>query len=360
VTLTARVGVRVGTLDLDVQLEVDDGEVVAVVGPNGAGKTTLLRAVAGLVALDRGTVAVDGRVLEDPAAGVRVAPEQRPVAVVFQDHVLFPHLSALENVAFGLRATGTGRAEARRRAQHWLEQVGMGDQAATRPKALSGGQSQRVALARALATQPRVLLLDEPLAAVDQAGKSELRGVLRRHLAASDNGSGDDAGHGGRLLVTHDPLDAVALADRLAVVEGGSLVQTGTAAEVTARPRSRWVAAMVGVNLVRGRAEAGRLTLGNGAILAVVGSGVAGDAFAVFHPRAVTVHRSHPEGSARNVLRGQAGELWREADRVRIQVDGDVPLVAEVTPAAVADLRLDEGGPVWVTVKATDVDLYPA
>ncbi len=363
-TLTAHVGLRLGSLELDVALEVGDGEVVAVVGPNGSGKTTLLRAVAGLVALDRGSVAVDGRALEDPAAGLRTPPEQRPVAVVFQDHVLFPHLSALENVAFGLRAKGVGRSQARRQAHDWLDQVGMAEQAASRPAALSGGQSQRVAMARALATRPRVLLLDEPLAAVDQAGRAELRRLLRRHLSPAGQGDGHGAvghgDHGGRLLVTHDPLEAVALADRLAVVEDGSLVQTGTAAEVTARPRSPWVAAMVGVNLVRGRTQAGRLAVDNGASLAVVGGDIVGDAFAVFQPRAVTVHRSPPEGSARNVLAGRAGELWREGDRVRVRVDGVMPLVAEVTPAAVADLRLEQGGPVWVTVKATDVDLYPA
>ncbi|HEX2373012.1 MAG TPA: ATP-binding cassette domain-containing protein, partial [Actinomycetota bacterium] len=174
-SLEARVELLLGQLHLDVDLAVASGELVVLLGPNGAGKTTLLRALAGLVPLDRGRVVLDGRVLEDAESGEWVATERRPVGFVFQDYLLFPHLSALENVAFGLRARGVGRAEARRRATAWLDRVGLAAHAAARPRALSGGQAQRVALARAMVAQPRLLLLDEPLAALDAATRSEVR-----------------------------------------------------------------------------------------------------------------------------------------------------------------------------------------
>ena len=349
-SLSADIDLRLGRLHLMVWLHIETGEVVAIVGPNGAGKTTLLRALAGLVPLDSGRVEVDGEVLEDTAAGVRVLPEKRPIGVVFQDHLLFPHLSALENVAFGLRARGEGRRQARSRALVWLERVGLSEYATRRPGTLSGGQAQRIALARALVTEPRVLLLDEPLAAVDATARVELRRALRAELAAYT---------GVRLLVTHDPLEAMALADRLVVMESGLLVQEGPIAEVTARPRSAWVAAMVGLNLFRGRVDDGVLALSDGLSLAVV-TDVRGDAFAVVHPRAVSLHRVRPATSARNIWRGAADSLDLEGDRVRVRVSGPLPIVAEVTPAAVADLGLATGGDVWVSVKATEVSVYPA
>src|SRR5262245_50582340 len=209
-SLQARVQLTLGDLDLDVDIAVATGELVVLLGPNGAGKTTLLRALAGLVALDSGRVVLDEVVLEDPEQHVRVPTERRPIGFVFQDYLLFPHLSALENVAFGLRARGVPRAEARRRAATWLKRVGLSHHARSRPAALSGGQAQRVALARALVADPRLLLLDEPLAALDIASRGEVRRDLRRHLASFD---------GTRLLVTHDPLEAMTMADRLVVLE---------------------------------------------------------------------------------------------------------------------------------------------
>jgi molybdate transport system ATP-binding protein len=278
-----------------------------------------------------------------------VLAEQRPVGVVFQDYLLFPHLSALENVAFGLRSRGLARAEARRRAAGWLERVGLAGHAAARPSALSGGQAQRVALARALATEPRLLLLDEPLAALDASTRLETRRELRRHLAGYE---------GVRVVVTHDPLEAMALAERLVVMEDGHLVQAGSPEEISRRPRSRYVADLVGVNLLRGRAEGDRVVIGPGATLAVPGAG-RGEVFAVVHPRAVALHRRPPEGTPRNVWAGTAEDLDLEGERVRVRVGGPLPIVAEVTPAAVADLALADGGPVWVSVKATEIRVYP-
>ncbi|MDQ6783560.1 MAG: ABC transporter ATP-binding protein [Actinomycetota bacterium] len=348
-TLSAAVKLAIGALRLDVEVDVDEA-VVAVVGPNGAGKTTLLRALAGLIPLVGGRVVADGRVVEDPAANLRVRPEERRFGVVFQEHRLFANLTALENVAFGLRARGVARGVARRRAADWLERVGLPDVAGRRPRELSGGEAQRVALARALATEPTVLLLDEPLAAVDASARAELRRALRSELRRYP---------GSRLVVTHDPIEAAALADRLLVLEAGAVTQQGALAEVTARPRSPWVATMVGLNLLTGSAQGATIVLGTGQSITASGS-AQGPVFVAFRPNAVTLHRSRPDGSARNLWAGVVAELYPAGDRARVRVDGAVPLVAEVTAAAVAELHLDDGGPIWAALKATEVDVYPA
>ncbi|MGH8905624.1 MAG: ABC transporter ATP-binding protein [Egibacteraceae bacterium] len=350
-TLSAEVGLTLGSLDLDVAVEVVPGEVVGVLGPNGAGKTTLLRAVAGLLALRAGRVTLDGVVLEDVARGVRVPPHERAVGVLFQDYLLFPHLSVLENVAFGPRSRGLPRREAHRRAMAWLDRMRLADRAQAKPRALSGGQAQRVALARALATEPALLLLDEPLSALDAAIRLEVRRELREHLTAFG---------GPCLLVTHDPLEAMALADRLLIVEDGRVAQVGEVAEVTSRPRSPWVASLVGLNLLRGHARGGRVELASGGTLVAATSIEDGEVFAAVHPRAVALHRDRPEGSPRNVWAGAVGGLDALGSRVRVHVDGLIPIVAEVTPAAVAALDLAAAGDVWVSVKATAIDLYPA
>ena len=349
-SLEAEVEVRLGQLDLGVELALASGELVVLLGPNGAGKTTLLRAVAGLVPLRRGRVVLDGMVLDDATSGEHVPTERRPIGFVFQDYLLFPHLSSLENVAFGLRARGVPRAEARRRAAAWLDRVGLAGHAGSRPRALSGGQAQRVALARAMVADPRLLLLDEPLAALDAASRAEVRRDLRRHLASFD---------GTRLLVTHDPLEAMALADRLVVLEHGKVTQTGTPTEVSGRPRSRYVAELVGVNLFRGHADGHTVQLAGGGVL-VAADHHHGEVFAAVHPHAVALHRHPPEGTPRNVWPGTSDTLEVLGDRVRVRVLGPVPVVAEVTSAAAAELRLADGGLVWATVKATEVVVYPA
>jgi molybdate transport system ATP-binding protein len=347
--MQANVGLQVGALHLDVDLEVTD-RVVAVIGPNGAGKTTLLRALAGLVPIERGQVTIDGRVVEDAARSVRVPSEERHIGVVFQDHLLFPHLTALDNVAFGLRARRRPRAEAHRVAATWLERVGLADAVRLHPRQLSGGQAQRVALARALATEPAVLLLDEPLAAVDASARAELRHLLREELRRYP---------GSRILVTHDPIEAAALAEELVVLEDGRVTQRGPLSDVTARPRSAWVATMVGLNLVTGVADGPSVRLPGGETL-VTSTAATGPVFAAFRPNAITLHRHRPDSSARNAWPGHASELYPAGDRARVRVDGPVPLVAEVTAAAVADLHLADGGPIWASLKATEVDVYPA
>jgi molybdate transport system ATP-binding protein len=372
-TLEARVVAGRGSFTLDAALGVADGEVLAVVGPNGAGKSTLLRALAGLLPLRAGRIAAGSPpvVLDDPATGVLVPVERRGAGVVFQDHRLFPHLSVRENVAYPARVAGTPRAVARTEADGWLARLGLEALAGRRPGQLSGGQAQRVALARALARRPRMLLLDEPMAALDARTRIEVRGELRRHLAGYAGPS---------LIVTHDPVDALVLADRVLVLEAGRVVQEGTPAEIARRPATEYVARLVGLNLYPGilaDPATGTVRLEAGGVLEAAGSdpgawltdapapGVhdlaAGDAVLVaVAPSAVAVHAARPgTGSPRNVWPATVTGLEPLADRVRLALEGRPPALADITPRALAELRLEPGREVWLSVKATEVVAYP-
>ena len=348
--LRADLRLRLGTLDLDARLDLGPGATLAVLGPNGAGKTTVLRALAGLQPLDAGRITLGARVLDDPAANMLVPPEQRPVSVMFQDYLLFAHLSCLENVAFGLRARGVPRREARTRAGEWLERMGLASSSGSSPRALSGGQQQRVALARALATDPALLLLDEPLAALDAGTRSQVRHDLRTHLAGYD---------GIRLLVTHDPLDAYALADAVVVLEDGRIVQQGTLAEIAARPRTRYVAQLVGTNLLRGVVQGTTFTAPGGAVLQVDGS-TTGEVYLAVAPTAVALYRSPPEGSPRNVWRTTVTSVEPAFDRARVTLGAPLPITAEVTTAGLAALDRRPGDDVWASLKASEIRTYPA
>ncbi|MBA8953911.1 ABC transporter ATP-binding protein [Actinomadura namibiensis] len=348
--LDARLVVRRAAFDLDLALTAAPGEVVALLGPNGAGKSTALRALAGLVPTAGGHVRVDGTDLR------HLPPDRRGIGMVFQDYLLFPHLSALDNVAFGLRCQGLGRKAARARAAAWLDRVGLAEHAAARPRALSGGQAQRVALARALAVEPRLLLLDEPLSALDAHTRLEIRAALRRHLAGFA---------GAAVLVTHDPLDAMVLADRLVVVEDGRLVQRGSPAEIARRPRTDYVARLVGLNLYRGHARGTVVTVrderGGAMIDLNVVDYLEGDVFLSFAPASVALYRSRPDGSPRNLWQARVGGVERQGDRMRVQLEGPpLSAAADVTPAAVAELELIEGSTIWVAVKAAETRVYPA
>ena len=328
---------------LDVDMTIFAGETVAILGPNGAGKTTLLRALAGLIPI-QGHVELDGEVFDDTTTGRHVPTEHRRVGLVFQDHVLFPHMTILQNVAFGLGHDGP------RIAMAWLNRAGLSDKADAMPRELSGGQAQRVAILRTMATEPRLLLLDEPLSSLDVTIRAEVRRELSRQLAGFK---------GIRILVTHDPLEAMALADRLVVLENGNVVQSGSPVDVTARPRSRFVADLAGVNLLKGHGRGDHIELAGGATIAAPEAGT-GDVFAVIHPRAVALYLDKPKGTPRNVWRGRADDIDLEGDRVRVRLSGPVPMVAEVTPSAVRELRLDAEPDVWVAVKATEISVYPA
>ncbi|MFF9002930.1 ABC transporter ATP-binding protein [Streptomyces achromogenes] len=343
--LDARLVVDRPAFRLDVTLTAAPGEVVALLGPNGAGKTTALRALAGLTPLTDGHLRLDGTPLE------HTPPEARPVGVVFQDYLLFPHLSALDNVAFGPRCQGAGKTEARALAAVWLDRMGLTGHAATKPRRLSGGQAQRVALARALATRPRLLLLDEPLAALDARTRLEVRAGLRRHLAEFEAVS---------VLVTHDPLDAMVLADRLVVVEHGRVVQQGTPADIARHPRTDYIARLVGLNLYRGQAAGHTVRLDAGPAVTTTEE-LTGPAFVAFPPSAVTLFRDRPSGvSARNLWRCEVTGLETHGDRIRADLTGELPLAADLTTVAAAELDLRPGTPVWATVKATQTHAYPA
>jgi molybdate transport system ATP-binding protein len=306
--------------------------------------------VAGLVHLSAGYVRLAGQTVDDPAARVWTPPERRSIGVVFQDYLLFPHLSALENVAFGPRCQGVGRHRARDLAGQWLDRVALGHCARRKPRQLSGGQAQRVALARALAMEPTLLLLDEPLSALDAGTRVDTRAELHRHLAAHA---------GGALVVTHDPLDAVILADRLIVVEDGRIVQEGDAVTITARPQTDYVARLVGLNLYRGQADGHTVALDNGFKL-TVDDRHQGGVFVAFRPAAVALHQYRPEGSPRNVWQATVTGIQHHGDNLRVELGGPLPAAADITPDAVAQLRLAAGEPVWVAVKATEIRAYPA
>jgi molybdate transport system permease protein len=330
-----------------VTLDAGPGTTIAVVGPNGAGKTTLLRALLGLTPRAHASLRLGGTDVTG------LPPHRRHVAWVPQDGALFPHLSALANTAYGLRAQGVPRAEARRAAQTWLDRLGVGQLAQRRPAQLSGGQAQRVALARALAARPRLLVLDEPLAALDQTTRAHVRHTLRSHLA----------GFGGVcLIVTHDPVEAVSLADRVLVLEDGRALQDAAPAEVTRHPRSPWVARMLGRNAWPGTAGADGLALAGGGTLVVADAPPPGTgALAVIAPEAVAVHREKPSGSPRNIWPGTVREITASGSRLRVLITSDhtPDLVAEITPQAAAELGLADGVAVWTSIKATEVTTVP-
>jgi molybdate transport system ATP-binding protein len=376
--LEAEFRVTRGQFDLELSLTAGPGEVVALVGPNGAGKTTTVRVLAGLLPPGSGSIRVAGR--QVAGGGTFLPPHERPVGVVFQDYLLFPHLSVLDNVAFGLRTAGMSRSAARQRAAEWLERMEAADLSGLRPHQLSGGQAQRVALARSLARKPALLLLDEPLAALDARTRLRIRGELRRLLDSFD---------GATVVITHDPIDAAVLADRLVVIENGRVVQTGTPQEVASRPRTDYVARLAGLNLLRGvgvdlqdgdhstdRPVDHGVRLEDGTVIAVP-EPVSGRVFVAFRPSAVSLWRGRPAGSPRNVWPVEVRGLEPYGDSVRVELarsdrepaglDGTerspaagFGFVAEITVSAVADLKLVLGDRLWTTLKASEIEIYPA
>ncbi len=336
---------------LDVTLKVERGEVVVVLGPNGAGKTTLLRAIAGLLPITTGRITLGDDILDDALTGEFRDPAQRHIGVVFQDHRLFPHLRAVDNVAFAARSRGVARRAAAQTAAEWLRRLGVGDLARCKPLALSGGQAQRVALARALAAQPHLLLLDEPLSALDVQTRADVQLELGAHLRGVD---------GPCVIVTHDPIEALLLADRIVVLEGGQVVQEGSPGEIVSRPLTPYVARLVGVNLLSGELVGDAVQVDGGGTVHVAEPETSGRVLIAIRPSAITAYATPPAGSsARNLWPGVVASLAPLADRVRLAVDGPPRLLVDVTPSAVAELRLRPGGTVWLTAKATDLEVYP-
>ena len=377
--LDADIRLRRGEFELDVSLRVEAGETAALLGPNGAGKSTIVAAIAGLLPLEGGEVRLAGRVLDDPVADIFVAPEHRRIGVVFQDQILFRHLNALDNVAFGLIAQGMRRAEAHDHAKAWLDAMDLGDLGHRRPRALSGGQRQRVALARALASQPDLLLADEPLGSLDVTARNRLRRNLAAHLSSGRNGGNNAAavplprtGQMPRLLITHDPADAFVLADRVHILEDGRLTQSGTPEELRRAPATAYAADLSGINLVRGTARDGEITVADDdatsgtatgrsstAMLHAADTSVSGPVLATIHPRAIALHRERPSGSPRNVWRTTAEAVEPLGDITRVLLGAPLRLTADITPGAAHELLIRPGTALWVSVKATEVDLAP-
>ena len=345
--LDASVGVTRGAVRVDARLTARPGRITAVLGPNGAGKSTVLDAIAGIEPLESGRIVLDGAVLDDPAADVFVPPERRRIGVVFQDLLLFPHLTVRENVAFGPRSRR--EADADERARSWLERLGVGELADRRATDLSGGQAQRVAMARALAADPALLLLDEPLAALDATTRLDVRRELRHHLAEFA---------GTTLLVTHDPLDALVLADDVTILEDGRVTQQGPIAEVAQRPATPYVASLLGVNLLHAVAADGLARMADGAVIALPDQQLAGDVLVVLRPEAITLHTAHPEGSARNVWPVTVRDIEPQLDRMMVHVTGPPDLAVAVTAGAATALGLAPGTRMWASAKALDLEAY--
>jgi len=344
--VTLQFDARVGERGFDLSFRVAPGETVAVLGPNGAGKSTLLNLVAGLLRPDAGRATLGGEVLFDTAAGAFAAPHIRGISMLAQDALLFPHLSVLENVAFGPRSAGVRAAAARSAARDWLAEVEALELADRRPAELSGGQAQRIAVARALASEPRLLLLDEPMAALDVSVSPAIRRMLRRVLA-------DRAA----IVVTHDILDAFTLADRVIVLDGGAIVDGGVTAQVLERPRIRFTAGLAGLNLLTGVRTAGGLVGDDGVELrgaAAEPVAVGARAAASVRPSAVEVSLLEPDGT-RNRMRGTVRDLEPRGDLVRVRTE---VLSADVTPARAAELDLAAGTPVWLAFPETALSVY--
>ncbi len=371
---------RLNTFHLSLSFVAEVGRTTVLLGESGSGKTTVLRLLAGLLSPQSGHIALDQVVYFDGESRVAVPPQERPFGYVFQDYVLFPHLNVFENVAFGLRAQHFPRRILRQRVGEALERVHLAGLDQRRPAQLSGGQQQRVAIARALALRPKLLLLDEPLAALDVQTRREVRQELR-HILADVNIT--------TILVTHQYLEALVFGHQILVLDHGKVVQQGQQRDLLEYPRSSYVAELVGVNFFRGtivRRESDTLyaiRLQNGAqavevVAALRERGptektpeIGEEAYIIVDPRSITLYPMAPDSSARNVFSGEIVQLLRlgvapgsmdgQDGRVRVSIllnDATAPLTAEVTEASVARMGLREGQTIHASFKATEASAY--
>jgi molybdate transport system ATP-binding protein len=357
--LAAQLGRRRGSFTLDVGFQAAAGSTTVLVGESGAGKTSVLKLLAGLDRLDEGWVRLDENYYADVGSGLHVPAWQREIGYVAQDYALFPHLSAADNVEFGLRASGVSRREARTRVSDVLELVGMASLERRMPNQLSGGQQQRIALARALVLNPRLLLLDEPLSSLDlqtrRLVRVELRELLKRLPCIT-------------VYVTHSPVEALLFGSQIVVLDGGRVTQAGSRQELLRYPRSPFVAELVGTNLFVGRPHSSvaepppgpTIRTAEGLVTVTETSGL-GTVYLTVNPREITLSRERPQSSAQNVFEGEVREIIPEApagDRVRVVLSTRPALVAEVTREGLAGLSLSEGARVYAAFKATGVQRY--
>lgn len=336
--LDARVVLDRGDLQLDAELQVRHGEVVAIMGPNGAGKTTLLDALLGWLPLREGWIVLDGDTFEAPTQEAVTATHRRSLGMVFQDGLLFPHLKVAGNIEFGADLN-TDLAEL-------VETLEVSELLEKFPSQLSAGQTQRVALARTLAARPKMVLMDEPLAALDIGGRSRARALIGTALAGNLSGA---------LIVTHDPTDAFTLAQRVLVLENGRVTQFDTPSVIQSQPQSRWIADLMGWNIFHGVAKGPLLAMPNGTEIATSGTELVGPVTVMINPAAVALFPERPVGSPRNswLCRVQGVQLL--GDVARVSLSGPLNIYADVTATAAAELNLTEGTEIWVSVKATEV-----
>lgn len=336
---------RLGTFHLrDINLSIEHGEYFVILGATGTGKTVILETIAGMHKADRGEVLYNG---EDMA---RLSPEGRGVGFVYQDYALFPHLTLAQNIAFGLRLREKNKDKRRDRVQEIAELFGIAHLLDRHPGTLSGGEQQRAAIARALIVKPRILLLDEPLSALDPHSKEAFRHELRRvhELLACTV-----------VHVTHDFTMAFGLADRIAIMHDGTIAQVGTPAEVFRHPASRVTAEFVGMdNLFSGKVREGEVALGEGLTVSTLPDGQTGDVTVAIRPEDVIISRAHLDSSARNSFRGSIVAISDEGALARVTVDVGLPLVSLITSRSLQESLFASGDEVWATFKATSVHVF--
>ncbi len=346
---------------LDLSLTIGEHETLAVVGPNGAGKSTLVELLAGLQPIDTGMITLNGTPIDSPADGTFVPAHRRGVGVVFQDYLLFDHLTVADNVMFGVlfgvtfggnvgpRAAGQDRDEAVSAAERLMAKLDIAALAGRKPPSLSGGQRQRVALARAIAMSPQALLLDEPMAALDVATRSMVRRLLSEILPTVP---------GPKLLITHDPIDAFLLADRICVLESGRLTQSGTVHDIRRHPATDYVASLMGTNLLAGTNNRGMVEISNTTVvLHTVHTGSAGPVVVTIAPNTVALHQSQPDGSPRNTWATSVATIEDRGDITRVVLADPLTLEVDITPSAASALGLRPGTPIWAAVKATEIQV---
>ena len=337
--LDARVILNRDSLTLDVELQLQHGEVIAVLGPNGAGKTSLLHALLGWLELESGWIMVDGEVIDSPDTDSYVPPQHRPFGMVFQDGLLFPHMSVEKNILFGAGKDFNLKPLA--------ESLQANEILAKFPSELSAGERQRAAIARSLAARPKVLFLDEPFSALDIQGKRRGRSLLKEALAI---------GVSGCLMVTHDLVDAFTLADRVMIIEGGKLTQFDVPDRIRSRPGSEWIADLVGWNYYEGIGEGSVVTLPHGTTIFTAQDDLDGPTSISINPASVSIFKSQPSGSPRNSWLSSIQNIEILDGRARVSLVGEIDICADITTAAANELRQSISSEVWVSVKATEVD----
>jgi molybdate transport system ATP-binding protein len=353
--LSVQVKRKLREFELEIGFEVRPAETLVIIGPSGCGKTTTLNLIAGLMEPDEGRIALGEQVLWEGETGQAVPVEKRHVGYVFQDFALFPHMTVAENVAYGLRARRRPKEEIGPKVTEALRLAGIEHMAEMRPGGLSGGERQRVALARAIACDAEILLLDEPLGSLDAQTRNQVRGELKWLLGVV-----------GRIaiLVTHDYVDALTFGDRICVMERGRVLQVGEREELLRHPKSRFVAELTGVNFFEGTISSVRegglaqISVGDTWLYAASEREEMGDTLVAFFPSDVAVSRERPATSAKNVFRSGVQEITHMGDKVRLALNGTLPMCAEVTSSSLEELGVSEGDSVYASVKATAIKTY--